>query len=219
MKKVKMLVMDLKRVNARYLYSFFDDLFHFSIRLPYGLIIIERVLVYVSLTNNPIIISKPRVKVTIRKATLADIYRFAESMPWKVPSEIQKYSNKLKNGRICFIALDKDKIVSYTWLTFDFDRSLDGSKMGPPIRLRPGDIYSYDSYTLPEYRARGIGSALWAKKLEYSRQKGYERIISLVNERNKASRRMNEKAGRRAYEKIKFIKIFGFQRWRYENIK
>jgi len=217
MKKAKMLVISL-RARARKVYHFFDDLFHFTIRTTFGLLIIERFLVYVRTMNKPITISKPRVEVTIRKATLTDMHRFVESMPWMVPSDIKLYSRRLKNSRICFIALDKERIVSYSWLSFEFSRLLDGSDLHPPVMLRCGWAYGYDAYTLPEYRRAGLARALSNSKLEYCRKKGYERAVSLVSERNIASRRMVEKGGARPFKKIKFIKIFGFQRWRYENI-
>ncbi len=52
----------------------------------------------------------------VRKAKVEDIHMF-ENMSKKVYIDVKSFSNRLKSGHICYIALEQGKIIYFVWIS------------------------------------------------------------------------------------------------------
>jgi RimJ/RimL family protein N-acetyltransferase len=79
------------------------------------------------------------------------------------------------------------------------------------FNLEEGDVYTYEMYTLPEFRRRGIATAIKVGILEYYCKAGYKRFLNLISPRNLASIRNNEKQG---YRQVGMLEYWRWGPWR-----
>jgi GNAT superfamily N-acetyltransferase len=104
-------------------------------------------------------------------------------------SEIRR---RLNAGQLCFIARCQGRIVSSAWMALgrawiDY--------LACEVLLAPDDAYLYESYTLPDYRGRGVPTERSRQEVEYLRRKGCRRMIAVISPENRAAVRHAERAG------------------------
>ena len=148
----------------------------------------------------PLPVVEPRISVTLRLATEADLGRFRGFVP---PSEMRHFAHRLAHGRYCFLALDGENLAAYCWTATQVEPDVDNLVM----RLQPGDIYGDDAYTAPAYRRQGIQTALLVYRLEYMRNLGYQRVVAIVEENNTASQQMVRRLGYQEADHLSFRRI------------
>lgn len=136
----------------------------------------------------PLPVVTPRLPVTLRPATEADLARFRGLIP---PSEIRYFSQRLARGRHCFLALDGEQLAAYCWATTQVDPCVDNLE----LKLQPGDVYADDAFTAPAYRRQGIQTAVHLYRLQYMKDPGCQRAILIVSEDNAASLQLVRKLG------------------------
>jgi len=162
------------------------------------------------LLTAPIIIPQPRIPVTIRLATPADLDKFNGIATF---SEIRAYAERFTRGHICFIALYQDELVGYNWATAKVDPKLEGA----PVRLQPGDAYVGYAFTAPAYRGQGIGPALSAHRLRHFQEKSYQRMIVIVDVNNQAARVIGRKVGYQEINRATYRRILWRRKFRYHH--
>lgn len=93
-------------------------------------------------------------------------------------------ASRLARGDRCHASWHEGSIVDACWTARGtvFVPYLDRF-----ILLEPGDVYSYDSYTLPAYRGYGIFMARNSYTARRNQREGYERSVALVAPENYAS--------------------------------
>ena len=170
---------------------------------------IEHVVVARLLTE-PIIVPQPRLPITIRLATIADLKRFDGVATF---SEIKTYAKRFARGHICFIALHQDQLIGYNWATTEVDPELEGAS----VRLRPGDVYISYAFTVPAYRGQGVVPALAACRLRYLQEMGYQRAIAIVDVKNHAALAAGRKVGYQEIGRATFRRILWWRTFRYHN--
>lgn len=162
-------------------------------------IVYQRYVIMARPLDEPLPNSQPQLEVTIRQATLDDIERFR---PITVSWQLRQFTQWLRRGNICFIALLPDgRIVNYGW-------SSDEAWEEPcPIELEPGDVCSSFAYTLPAYRRMGLHEANFAARCRFLREQGYKRVLVQVETGNVASLALCRKVG---YQEVGRATVFKF---------
>lgn len=79
-------------------------------------------------------------------------------------------------------------------------------------RLEPGVFYSYNAYTLPPQRGRGLQTAVKRAILERISAQGGKRLEAVVNRANAASAKALENAGFRLDHALVLVSLFGIRK-------
>lgn len=79
------------------------------------------------------------------------------------------------------------------------------------MRIPDKNAFIYDTFILPNYRGKHMGSFLLASVLEYLRMHGYERVWCHIPKWNTASLKLYEGAGFQKISHIKFVKLMSFR--------
>lgn len=81
-------------------------------------------------------------------------------------------AGRFSNERRCYVAWDKDRIVVYGWASRGQECV---GELERAFHMAPDEAYIWDCVTLPEYRGRGLYSALLAYMLADLRDAGVHR--------------------------------------------
>lgn len=115
-----------------------------------------------------------RIDATFRILDASDIATYARFRP---DADSRDIAARFESGHRCFASIAEGKIVDACWMAT-------GSAYVPYMKrhlvLASRDIYSYDSFTLPEYRACGIYMARNSFTARLNREEGFVRSVSLV---------------------------------------
>jgi ribosomal protein S18 acetylase RimI-like enzyme len=151
----------------------------------------------------------PKLPVTLRRATEADLVRFEGLVPaW----ELRYFRRRLARGRYCFLALDGERLAAYCWATTQVEFDVDNLEM----QLQEGDVYLDDAYTVPAYRRQGIQTAVHMYRLAYMRDLGCQRAVLIVEEPNVASQGLVRKLGYEATGYLAFRRWLWIRDYRYQ---
>lgn len=80
------------------------------------------------------------------------------------------------------------------------------------LLLRPGDIYSHDTYTLPSHRSRGLGSQKGAHVFRHYRALGYKRSVVVVAVENRLGAAQVRTLGYQCIGRYSFARLGPLQR-------
>ena len=83
--------------------------------------------------------------------------------------------------------------------------------MGVRVYLAEGETWVGESYTVPEFRRRGVGSFRSAAMMANLASMGVTRVYASVEDWNAASRGMSEQSGFRPLQDFRFLRLF--RRW------
>lgn len=109
----------------------------------------------------------------------------------------------LRNDHLFLIILHQDRIVGYVKLGVghifinDFDRM---------IEFQPGTAFVYDTFTLPEYRGKGLALIALNHASEYLKLNHFTQIFCHIERWNTPSIKTFEKAGFRDIDTIRFVR-------------
>jgi len=116
----------------------------------------------------------------------------------------------LARGDRCFAAYYEGRIVHAVQVAT-------GDVYVPYLRrrliLQPGDVYSYDSFTLPGYRGYRLAPARAVYVMHYYQQEGYQRMVCLIARENTAGRHVMQKLGYQALGLYSYLRICPWQRY------
>ena len=147
--------------------------------------------------------------LTLRPASVVDLPVLAAVWGDGEHTE-EKLGNRFRRGDFCFIALDpNDRVVHARWATVQRTNVPD---LGMDLILGPGEAFTYDSYTVPEFRGRRIDYAVRGYAFIWLCANGIIRACTFVRGDNPASlravRRWQQPAGT-----FRYIKLRGFKPW------
>ena len=160
----------------------------------------------------PLPAATPRLPVTIRLATEADLVRFQGLVP---PSEISYFGQRLTHGRLCFLALYGEQLAAFCWATTQVEPCVDNLE----LKLQPGAVYMDDAFTVSVYRRQGIIVALHSYCCEYLKALGCRRAILIVSEDNIASQQLVRKLGYQEIDHLSFRRILWKRIYHYHSGK
>jgi GNAT superfamily N-acetyltransferase len=148
----------------------------------------------------------PRLPVTFEILTERDLPAYERFRPGQGVTSMQ---GCLARGDKCFAAYHEGRIVHAVQVAT-------GQVYVPYLRrrliLQPGDLYSYDSFTLPGYRGYGLAPARAVHVMRYYQQEGYQRMVCLIAGENKAGRHVMQKLGYQSLGLYSYLRIGPWQR-------
>ena len=170
-------------------------------------------IIYEYLLEMPIKKIEPKIKVTIRVATEDDLDKFKGIVNER---KIKLFKKRFKKDRICFMALDQEKIAYFGWISFDDEYE---SIFQIIVKVNDKEAYWFDCHTIPEYRRNGLHSAITAKALIYLKDKGCKKVLTHVMKNNIYSRKAFRKVGFKEKRMVTLIKIFNFKHYIYRDFQ
>jgi GNAT superfamily N-acetyltransferase len=148
----------------------------------------------------------PRLPVTFELVTERDLPAYERFRPGQGVTSMQ---GCLARGDKCFAAYHEGRIVAAVQVAT-------GQVYVPYLRrrliLQPGDVYSYDSFTLPAYRGDGLAPARAVHVMRYHQQEGYQRMVCLIAVENKAGRQVMQKLGYQSLGLYSYLRVGLWQR-------
>ncbi len=153
---------------------------------------------------------EPGMALTIRLMEADDLPRFA-ALKNKTPAELLWYRMLLERGRSCVIALCDDQLVAYGWFTTQVEPAVERTY----VPLSPGDLFIFDLFTRPAFRRRGIQRALLGWILEFGREDGRTRALSLIRTDNLPSLNLHTRLGFQILCRCTQTRFLGWSRFRF----
>jgi GNAT superfamily N-acetyltransferase len=158
--------------------------------------------------NEPLPEVQPKIALQIRPFTQADLVA-ARTMDR--PSEARLCAKRLAEGHLGLLALHGGRPVGYAWGCGEMNTGLERV----PLHLEPGDVLCTDVFTVPEYRAQGVQTALTLARLHLFRGLGYRRAICYIEAGNAPSRVVwQRKLGCTNAGQIDFLRVGSWYRVR-----
>ncbi len=172
----------------------------YSLTIPYEHIVFN---VFIRSLEIPLPVIMPRLPITMRLATEADLPRLQKLV---LPSEYQHFRNRLNHGRFCFLAFPKEnptELVSYCWATTKIEPDTDDLRFDLP----PNTGYIDDAFTVPAYRRQKIQSALHIFRLQHLKSLGCKQAVVIIDVKNIASQAVIRKleynlVGQATYQRV-----------------
>jgi GNAT superfamily N-acetyltransferase len=161
----------------------------------------RRVLLMERALDQPIPEITARVPTVFNLLKGTEVSEYVRFRPDSNPSEIH---SRLNQRHWCFVARHKGRIVHACWGTTS-QASID--YLARRIQLAPGEVYTYDSFTLPQFRGLNIAPAIRVQVLRYFRDAGLRRVISYVLPENKASIHALEKVGYQPFAMMGWVRL------------
>lgn len=144
-------------------------------------------------------------------AGLSELNRLRDS-----PDGDAYFRDNLDRGLFGTVGLRDGKVVAYVWWVdrANASRHPDLDWLGDRVRLGDKDLYSSDTYVLPEHRGGGTATALLYGTEVELREAGYARAFAFIDHGNTAAERFWAKRGWVPREALKREWIFGRERVR-----
>ncbi len=116
----------------------------------------------------------------------------------------------LRSGKRCWVLRSATGIVSSCWAATDFAEI---PYLGLRIRLGPGQVYLFDTYTAPACRGRSHASLLVAELVQSCLQQGERTVISAVLPENRGGMALFDRLG---FQQAGLVGYFGIGPWRHQ---
>jgi hypothetical protein len=111
-------------------------------------------------------------------------------------------------GQRCFIARHRGQVVHTAWVAFGtcysylLDRAYD---------LASDQAYLHGSFTQPDFRRQGVQLAGTCHRLQVLRDRGFRRVLGLVDPKNPLAMRSHPKTGYVSAGTSGFVEVFGLR--------
>ena len=143
----------------------------------------------------------PQLEVEFRLLQAEDVDAYLRFRPHARRENIQR---RLEQGHRCFASWHAGKIVDAGWTGT-------GDVLVPYLErfvcLDPGDVYSYDAYTLPEFRGYGLYMARNSYTARRNQKEGCERSVALVAPENYTAWLILTRSGLETIGQYSFLRI------------
>jgi hypothetical protein len=158
--------------------------------------------------EGPIPNVKPRLHVAISLLKKTEVNEY---VGFRTELDSSYVASRLDAGHWCFVARYKGKLISATWATTNQTSS---SFLAREIRLKPGEVYTYDSFTSPDFRGLSVSPTVKVAMMRYFRDTGYRQMICWVLPENNPSLNALQRVGFRSFGMMGHVKI-GLWRWHF----
>jgi ribosomal protein S18 acetylase RimI-like enzyme len=142
-------------------------------------------------------------RLSIDQLNAADIEQYNA---FRKPSDPASAARRMRAGHRCFIARHSDKIVCASWGATGNARS---GYLSAPIALTSDEAYTYDLFTAPEWRRRGIAIAVTRALHNFYRAEGKRRVLRVIVPENYAA--ITGTLGYHSIGRMGFLGIGGFR--------
>lgn len=146
----------------------------------------------------------------IRPNSLEDLETFDQTETWLSRDQFLADAEKrMADGEVVFTATENGKLIYYTWMVPEQEDNY-FPFVDQPYRFPPGSVVSYNSYTHPDARGRGLHTAGMRAMIKWAlAQPHINYVYGAVDIDNTASRHCSQKIGRRPYEVLYRKRRFG----------
>jgi ribosomal protein S18 acetylase RimI-like enzyme len=149
--------------------------------------------------------AQPRVAATFGEAHPEDAGPLAAAMGLPDPQALER---RFDGGRRCFVAWDGTQIASYGWVSQGRESV---GEMERTFHMQSGEAYIWDCVTLPQYRGRGLYSALLGSMLAELRGAGVGRVWIGASLDNQPSIKGFARAGFQPVIEMTYLRLLGLR--------
>jgi GNAT superfamily N-acetyltransferase len=104
----------------------------------------------------------------------------------------QEFQRRFHQGKQCYSAWIDNRLAAYGWVSFDVEYV---GELDLILTLLPGEAYIWDCVTVPDFRRKGLFTALLGYMVEALRQEHIERIWIGADLSNQPSQHGIDRAG------------------------
>jgi GNAT superfamily N-acetyltransferase len=121
---------------------------------------------------------------------------------------------RLATGKRVIFALQDDRIIAILWLAFDGQFI---AETGMTLTLRLNEFVTFNAVTLPEWRSRGLSTALNQVAYEYCAELGRTVQLTWRSTTNRSALRVAEKLQQKPVGRMSCVWLLGHRIWfRYD---
>lgn len=150
----------------------------------------------------------------------------------KIPAEIKVASSydmekllhmknewlkRLNDGDFCLIAVWKDRIIGYVWVSFK--RRVYIPEFETEVNFESNEAYLYDSFVFSNFRRKGVLKKLLEEALYFLKSRNVEKSYAGTLTNNTPPQKALRALGFSPVKVVKFVKIFGFKRFEERKLK
>ncbi len=147
----------------------------------------------------------PRLDVVIRPAAAADLPLFAGIAP---SLRLKRFAKKLEAGEACIVGIYDNRVISTTWIGFAETPTL----VETPLKLTAKEAYLWGGYMDPQYRSKGVNTAMVYYTMHWLRDQGYEAVFMYTERYNKPVLRLCEKLGFDVVSRLTSVRLLKWQK-------
>lgn len=176
-------------------------LYEISLKLPNWLFMYNKATILIAPASKLEIPGELKKDIKVRTANYNDIHHISRISGW----ELGRIKTLLDHKGVCFLAsLCDSKPSSLTWLAFGkcYVRGV-----GFKFEVPPNDIYGVGTFTLPEFRGKGLYLGLNRAIINYAFQRDIDNYHIIIELTNEYSLRLRKKMGFRITGHIKYFKF------------
>jgi L-amino acid N-acyltransferase YncA len=129
------------------------------------------------------------VPITVAELGPADVAEYVEFRRGSTP---EQFRARLERGCRCYVARVEGATVSAVWVATQRGR-IEG--FHEDFELGPKQMYSFDSFTLPEHRGRRIQGELFTQLYQDYLARGIEQAVALTGPENRATMKSRGRSG------------------------
>ena len=150
-------------------------------------------------------VPSPRGRFTYAEATPDTRAAYLDMLPDRRAT----FEARLERGARCFMAWDGGRVAHGYWMAAGRVRI---DYLERDLVLAPGDVYTYDSYSPPEYRGRGLAQAVGLHVMGLARAEGHRRAWCLPAIENRGGIRPVEAIGYRPVATLGCLRLGPWRR-------
>jgi GNAT superfamily N-acetyltransferase len=135
---------------------------------------------------------------------LLEIYRPALDADFGLDADELK--RRIARSHLALLGIHQDAVVGIVWLAFNYQAV---SEIGRTIVLRPGEVLTYNGFTLPKWRGCGISPALSQFASQVARHRGATRRINWRRVNNGPAVRVAVKLRDRFFARVTTVRVLG----------
>jgi GNAT superfamily N-acetyltransferase len=155
----------------------------------------------------PVLGSSLPIEIRLLEARDADAWRRHRTD--LEASRVDERLARLGRGHACVAAWLDGEIVASVWLALDEARIPEIDRL---LRLGPGEVFAYDSYTSESVRRHGIATARAAWTTRYLRDAGYGVVVGHLTPENRPGRGPPARAGYRELGTAGYVRLGPWRR-------
>jgi GNAT superfamily N-acetyltransferase len=122
---------------------------------------------------------------------------------------------RIRDGSLLFVLKKDGRMIYFVWAEMKRARQ---PWLDLVFNLPPDTVYGTASYTVPEYRNRGIARKIDLEVMYYLKERGVKRVLGTVDHLNAASREVNKKFGAREYQMVRYRRLWFVKHYRVTSI-
>jgi len=142
---------------------------------------------------------------------------------WRLAKQFEKFrrglaDKRIKQRKLCFVAYVGEKIAHYRWIALGQTEMQAQPRAAHiwKVRIDPNSAYSFDAYTVPEYRGLGLGPFVFKEAIDYLNKKQVSRLYAIVDKNNWPSIIAVTKEGYRLVGEIILRRILKYRSLKYK---